>query len=308
MRIAHEKEGARLARGDPRPARLPGRAGRRDRRDHRRARHAPARAVAATTSWSRTPTGCGASASTGVSVALGLVLAHARRVRGAAGASSWSCSSRRRRRRSRAPSSTSRGPRCGSTSCDRAHLRAGRAVLAHARRARSTCRSPSRWRSGCSTALPEADPEIVLPGDPAARRRLRARARGDPPRRPGGRARRLGRRHHPPPRARGRAAGAARSWRRSATTQRRRRGWSRSSTATTRAPEALSLEDAIVKDADKLWRFTESGVRVAHGWVGRTPGGVHGLRGDADRRPGSSPTPRRRWPARRSSEARSCAY
>jgi HD superfamily phosphodiesterase len=35
--------------------------------------------------------------------------------------------------------------------------------------------------------------------------------------------------------------------------------------------EALSLEDAIVKDADKLWRFTESGVRVAHAWVGRTP-------------------------------------
>jgi HD superfamily phosphodiesterase len=35
--------------------------------------------------------------------------------------------------------------------------------------------------------------------------------------------------------------------------------------------EALSLEDAIVKDADKLWRFTESGVRAAHGWVGRTP-------------------------------------
>lgn len=36
-------------------------------------------------------------------------------------------------------------------------------------------------------------------------------------------------------------------------------------------PEALSLEDAIVKDADKLWRFTESGVRTAHGWIGRTP-------------------------------------
>jgi HD superfamily phosphodiesterase len=36
-------------------------------------------------------------------------------------------------------------------------------------------------------------------------------------------------------------------------------------------PEALSLEDAIVKDADKLWRFTESGVRTAHSWVGRTP-------------------------------------
>jgi HD superfamily phosphodiesterase len=35
--------------------------------------------------------------------------------------------------------------------------------------------------------------------------------------------------------------------------------------------EALSLEDAIVKDADKLWRFTESGVRVTHTWVDRTP-------------------------------------
>jgi HD superfamily phosphodiesterase len=36
-------------------------------------------------------------------------------------------------------------------------------------------------------------------------------------------------------------------------------------------PEALSLEDAIVKDADKLWRYTESGVRTTHSWVGRTP-------------------------------------
>jgi hypothetical protein len=35
--------------------------------------------------------------------------------------------------------------------------------------------------------------------------------------------------------------------------------------------QALNLEDAIVKDADKLWRFTESGVRVAHVWVDRTP-------------------------------------
>ena len=35
--------------------------------------------------------------------------------------------------------------------------------------------------------------------------------------------------------------------------------------------EALSLEDAIVKDADKLWRYTESGVRITHAWVGRTP-------------------------------------
>ena len=35
--------------------------------------------------------------------------------------------------------------------------------------------------------------------------------------------------------------------------------------------EALSLEDALVKDADKLWRYTESGVRVCHVWVERTP-------------------------------------
>ena len=35
--------------------------------------------------------------------------------------------------------------------------------------------------------------------------------------------------------------------------------------------EALSIEDAIVKDADKLWRFTESGVRVTHTWVDRSP-------------------------------------
>jgi HD superfamily phosphodiesterase len=35
--------------------------------------------------------------------------------------------------------------------------------------------------------------------------------------------------------------------------------------------EALSLEDALVKDADKLWRFTPSGVRICHGWMNRTP-------------------------------------
>jgi len=35
---------------------------------------------------------------------------------------------------------------------------------------------------------------------------------------------------------------------------------------------AVSLDDAIVKDADKLWRFTESGVRICCGWMGRTPG------------------------------------
>jgi HD superfamily phosphodiesterase len=35
--------------------------------------------------------------------------------------------------------------------------------------------------------------------------------------------------------------------------------------------EALSLEDALVKDADKLWRFTENGVRICHVWMNRTP-------------------------------------
>jgi HD superfamily phosphodiesterase len=35
--------------------------------------------------------------------------------------------------------------------------------------------------------------------------------------------------------------------------------------------EALSLDDALVKDADKLWRFTESGVRVSHVWMQLEP-------------------------------------
>ena len=35
--------------------------------------------------------------------------------------------------------------------------------------------------------------------------------------------------------------------------------------------EALSIEDALVKDADKLWRFTENGVRICHVWMDRTP-------------------------------------
>jgi HD superfamily phosphodiesterase len=36
-------------------------------------------------------------------------------------------------------------------------------------------------------------------------------------------------------------------------------------------PEAVSLEDALVKDADKLWRFTESAVRICHEWMELTP-------------------------------------
>jgi HD superfamily phosphodiesterase len=35
--------------------------------------------------------------------------------------------------------------------------------------------------------------------------------------------------------------------------------------------EALALEDALVKDADKLWRFTASGVRISRRWVGQEP-------------------------------------
>lgn len=35
--------------------------------------------------------------------------------------------------------------------------------------------------------------------------------------------------------------------------------------------EALSLDDALVKDADKLWRFTVSGVRICHTWTNQTP-------------------------------------
>ena len=101
----------------------------------------------------------------------------------------------------------------------------------------------------------------------------------------GWRARRIGweRRHHAPPRDRGRADRGRDP----------RRGRLRPGADRARGqeivdghdsrPEALSLEDAIVKDADKLWRFTESGVRVCHGgWTARPR--IHGLRGVADRR------------------------
>src|SRR5690242_10613992 len=36
---------------------------------------------------------------------------------------------------------------------------------------------------------------------------------------------------------------------------------------------AVSLEDALVKDADKLWRYTESAVRICHVWMELTPDG-----------------------------------
>jgi hypothetical protein len=35
---------------------------------------------------------------------------------------------------------------------------------------------------------------------------------------------------------------------------------------------ALSLEDALMKDADKLWRFTRHGVATIGGWFGSSPG------------------------------------
>jgi HD superfamily phosphodiesterase len=35
--------------------------------------------------------------------------------------------------------------------------------------------------------------------------------------------------------------------------------------------EAVSREDALVKDADKLWRYTESAVRICHRWMELSP-------------------------------------
>jgi HD superfamily phosphodiesterase len=35
--------------------------------------------------------------------------------------------------------------------------------------------------------------------------------------------------------------------------------------------QAVSLEDELVKDADKLWRFTESAVCICHRWMELTP-------------------------------------
>lgn len=37
--------------------------------------------------------------------------------------------------------------------------------------------------------------------------------------------------------------------------------------------EAVSREDELVKDADKLWRYTESAVRICHSWMDLTPDG-----------------------------------
>jgi hypothetical protein len=35
--------------------------------------------------------------------------------------------------------------------------------------------------------------------------------------------------------------------------------------------ESRSLEDSLVRDADRLWRFTPAGIALASGWFGKTP-------------------------------------
>lgn len=35
--------------------------------------------------------------------------------------------------------------------------------------------------------------------------------------------------------------------------------------------ESYSLEDSLVRDADRLWRFTTTGIALASGWFGLTP-------------------------------------
>jgi hypothetical protein len=36
-------------------------------------------------------------------------------------------------------------------------------------------------------------------------------------------------------------------------------------------PHSHSLEDSLVRDADRLWRFTPAGIALASGWFGLTP-------------------------------------
>ncbi len=45
----------------------------------------------------------------------------------------------------------------------------------------------------------------------------------------------------------------------------------KSSTGMTRAREARHLNDRLVRDADKLWRFSVTGVSVACDWFKMTP-------------------------------------
>ncbi|MEN9715326.1 MAG: hypothetical protein RJA35_793 [Actinomycetota bacterium] len=35
--------------------------------------------------------------------------------------------------------------------------------------------------------------------------------------------------------------------------------------------ESYSIEDSLVRDADRLWRFTPTGIALASGWFGKTP-------------------------------------
>ncbi len=36
-------------------------------------------------------------------------------------------------------------------------------------------------------------------------------------------------------------------------------------------PESHSIEDSLVRDSDRLWRFTPAGIALASGWFGLTP-------------------------------------
>ena len=36
-------------------------------------------------------------------------------------------------------------------------------------------------------------------------------------------------------------------------------------------PQSHSIEDSLVRDADRLWRFTPTGIALASGWFGLTP-------------------------------------
>ena len=57
----------------------------------------------------------------------------------------------------------------------------------------------------------------------------------------------------------------------------------RSSTATTPGPVARSLEDALMRDADRLWRFDHAGIALASSWFAHGPGHLHRPAGHRDR-------------------------
>lgn len=64
--------------------------------------------------------------------------------------------------------------------------------------------------------------------------------------------------------------------------------------------EARSLEDALVRDADRLWRFDHAGIALASGWFRMDPA-TYTDRLEAEIFPalGLSSWPRRCWPAAR---------